>query len=498
MKSLYELARLTNRQNKAFDLLIPFSEDSPLRKLYNLVAAESHLDDSFCMIEIYGKKNTVAFSRLKSRLREIFFQALLIQASTSDPEQERFDEIMLAYKTTVISRILNNRRSFNLANEVLEKSLAKSVKYHLTENVLAQVRLLIIYNSTVTLNKYKIVKFLQIQEKYQFIYQWELKSENYFLDLQKSQLTSLASVSNDIVRKAFNYYKDLESAGDVRSFNFNYNKYRILAAYYEFTKNYNSLLTLSEEALKEFSSPEFKSEAVISNINIRRLWSLIQSGQFKQAYSLGTKLMSKLQIGSNAWYRVSHYTLKARIYSGDYAQSIELLTQIIENPRFNKTSEYYKELFYTSLGYMYLLVDSGLVGGSNDLKDRLPDFKLGRFLNTVPVFSKDKRGINVSILLMHIAFLLLRKDYNAIIDRVDSLNQYVYRYLRKDDSFRSNCIIKMVIQITRADFNKIRAERYTAELRRQLNEVPLIGSGENIEIEVIPFEVLWEIMYNSL
>ena len=257
-------------------------------------------------------------------------------------------------------------------------------------------------------------------------------------------------------------------------------------------------MTLTEEALKEFSSPEFKSEAVISNINIRRLWSLIQSGQFKQAYSLGTKLMSKLQIGSNAWYRVSHYTLKARIYSGDYAQSIELLTQIIENPRFNKTSEYYKELFYTSLGYMYLLVDSGLVGGSNDLKDRLPDFKLGRFLNTVPVFSKDKRGINVSILLMHIAFLLLRKDYNAIIDRVDSLNQYVYRYLRKDDSFRSNCIIKMVIQITRADFNKIRAERYTSELRRQLNEVPLIGSGENIEIEVIPFEVLWEIMYNSL
>jgi hypothetical protein len=66
---------------------------------------------------------------------------------------------------------------------------------------------------------------------------------------------------------------------------------------------------------------------------------------------------------------------------------------------------------------------------------------------------------------MHIAFLLQRKDYNAIIDRTDSLNQYAYRYLRHDDSFRSNCMIKMVIQMTKADFQPVRTERYTADLR---------------------------------
>ena len=459
---------------------------------------DSNLDDSACMQEIYGKKSTATFSRLKSRLKEIFLQALMIQNNSTDPEQARFEEIMSAYKSTVVSRILNNKRAFSLTNDLLEKSITKSMKYHLTENVLAQARLLVIYNSTISLNKYKITKYLDIQTKYLNIYNWEIKSENYFLDLQKTQLQSLASAGNEAIKKAYKYHKDLESAGDIKSFNFNYNKYRILAAYYEFTKNYNLLLELSEDAIKDFSSPEFKSEAVLSNINIRRLWSLIQSGQFVSAYSLGGKLLSKAQVGSNAWYRVAHYTLKAYIYNGDYSQSIDLLKQIIENPKYNKSSEYYKELFNTSLGYLYLLTDSGLIKDSLNLKEKIPEFKLGRYLNAVPVFSKDKRGINVSILLMHIAFLLLRKDHDAIIDRVDSLNQYVYRYLRRDDSFRSNCIIKMVIQITRADFNKIRAERYTKELRKQLSEVPLIGSGENIEIEVIPFEELWEIMYNSL
>ena len=99
---------------------------------------------------------------------------------------------------------------------------------------------------------------------------------------------------------------------------------------------------------------------------------------------------------------------------------------------------------------------------------------------------------------MHIAFLLQRKDYNAIIDRTDSLNQYAYRYLRKDDSFRSNCMIKMVIQMTKADFNPIRTDRYTADLLKQLGSVSLAGSGENIEVEIIPFEILWDIMRKTL
>lgn len=99
---------------------------------------------------------------------------------------------------------------------------------------------------------------------------------------------------------------------------------------------------------------------------------------------------------------------------------------------------------------------------------------------------------------MHIGFLLQRKDHNNIIDRVDSLNQYAYRYLRKDDSFRSNCMIKMVIQMSRADFHPVRTERYTEALLKSLREVNLAGSGENIETEIIPYEVLWEIFTKAL
>ena len=59
-------------------------------------------------------------------------------------------------------------------------------------------------------------------------------------------------------------------------------------------------------------------------------------------------------------------------------------------------------------------------------------------------------------------------------------------------------MIKMVIQMTKADFNPIRTERYTQDLRMQLGSITLAGSGENIEVEMIPFEVLWDIMMRAL
>ena len=498
MESLYELAKLCTKHRQLVESMIPGDEKSPLRKLYNISFSERQLSEYSCMVEIYGKKNQAAFSRIKGRLRDIFFQAIILQNQPLNPEDIRSNEFLDNFKQTLISRILLQRKAVQLSTEIIEKSIVKSMKYHVTENVLEQSRMLIAHYNGAMYNKYKLNKYQAIQSEYLEIYKWEIKSENYYLDLQRDQFQSLANPSDDMKEKAYKYYLELKGAKGIRSYFFNYNKYRIEASYFEYIKDYHGLLSISDTALKEFSSPDFKTGNAISAISLRKLWALIQVEQIEESIKVGTKLMSRKPQGSVQWYRIAHYTLKAKLYRGDYAGAIGTITEMIENPKFAKLGDYFREIFTTTLGYIHLLVDSGLIENTNELKAKLPEFKLGKFLNTTPVFSKDKRGVNVSILLMHIGFLLQRKDYNAIIDRIDSLNQYAYRYLRKDDSFRSNCMIKMVIQMAKADFNPIRTERYTAELRAELSRVKLAGSGENIEIEIVPFEVLWDVMMEAL
>jgi hypothetical protein len=354
------------------------------------------------------------------------------------------------------------------------------------------------YSGSLNFNKYKYNKYVELQNKYLKTYTWEIKAENYYLELQNLQYHSLANVSDTSIEKVKIFCDELGQVDDVKTYRFLYNRYRIFSAYYEYKKDYESMLKLSASILQELISIESISAASISAINVRQLWALIQAGRLEETIELGLKSMAKAASLRLAYYRLGHYTLKAYLYLKEYDKAINFISKIMNHPNYQKLTDYYTEIFNTTLGYLHLIVESNSFSISIENKKKLPDFKLGKFLNTTPVFSKDKRGINVSILLMHIAFLLQRKEYNAIIDRTDSLNQYAYRYLRKDDSFRSNCMIKMVIQMTKADFHPVRTERYTADLRRQLSTVNLAGSGENIEIEIIPFEVLWEIMVKSL
>ena len=498
MENLYELAQITKRNRRVLDSLVPSDDNSPLRKLYLIAFSNVVLDDNECMIEIYGKRKLVAFSRLKSRLKDILYQGVFIQNLNEENAESKSSDVNSTHKQTVIARILRENNANKLAIELLEKSILKTIKFHVTENVISQARILSLHYSSVEYNKYKFSKYLSIQEKYLRIYEWEIKAENYFLELQRTTIQSLGNPSDETKKKARNFVRILSEIKDIKSHNFLYNKFRVMAAYYEYEKDYTSLLALSENTLKEFNTVDLKSSIPRTNISLRRMWALIQAGRIDETVTIGLKELSKTVPGSVTWYRIAHYTLKGQMFRGDYKRAIDLLSLMINHPKFSKLSENYREVFYTALGYLHLVVDSGIAGDAKDLHKKLPEFKLGKFLNTTPVFSKDKRGINVSILLMHIAFLLQRKDYNAIIDRIDSLNQYAYRYLRKDDSYRSNCMIKMVIQMTKADFNPIRTERYTTELKKQFEIVPLAGSGENIEIEMIPFETLWDIMIRAL
>jgi|GEM_PF-2508415 len=498
MKTLHELTKLVSRNKALVDTLIPTHKDSQLIKLYELTFSEKKYSDKEAMAIIYGRQNKAAFSRLKTRMRDLLIKALIFQGTGTSSQEPWVEEGVTSFRNTLVSRILLERRSYQLATEILERSIIMAMRYHVTEAILNQSRMLSMYYGSINYNKYKYLKYYEIQKKYMDVYHWEVRAENNFIELQRIQLQSLANMSKATKEKAKLFVTELQSVNHIRSYNFNYNKYRVEAAYYEFNKDYTALLQLCEKASIEFSQPDLRRSYAISSIRLRRIWALIQAAHYAEAVKLGMEGMNKEGSGTINWFYVSHYTIKAMLYHGDYSLANKTILQVLYNPKFENLSDGLKEIFNTTYGYINLLHEAGIVTADNTSSENLPDFKLGKFLNTVPVFSKDKQGINVSILMLHIAYLLLRKDFDTIIDRIDSLKQYAYRYLRKDDSFRSNCMIKMVIQMARADFNPIRTERYTIELRRQLSEVNLAGSGENIEVEFIPFEVLWDTMVNAL
>ena len=124
-------------------------------------------------------------------------------------------------------------------------------------------------------------------------------------------------------------------------------------------------------------------------------------------------------------------------------------------------------------------------------------FRLGRFLNQVPIYSKDKRGHNSNILIIQILHLLKNKKYNDIIDKVESLKQYSWQHLRNDDTLRSACFIKMLCQLPAGNFKKINVTRRVSTYYQRMTELP-DKYKMDIDVEVVPYEVLWEEVLSCL
>ena len=81
---------------------------------------------------------------------------------------------------------------------------------------------------------------------------------------------------------------------------------------------------------------------------------------------------------------------------------------------------------------------------------------------------------------------------------MDALNQYSYRYLRNDDTLRSNCFVKMILKIPDATYHPERLKRHTKKLYKTLVNTPTDIREQSSNIEIIPYESLWELVLELL
>lgn len=497
MKKLYELAEICLPHQNIVKALLEGKQNKYIWALYGLLNSGQILTNTEAMALILGKHDVKHFSSIKGKMIDAFIKVISIQDVSNVKSDIRYNRVVESIRQNLAARIVLYRGSRGLSMNLLESSLSDSTFEYLNYNVLDQIRLLTIHYGTVSYNKYKLNKYFSLEKEYSLILQNETKALSYYIELKKAQLHSLAEVGPEVIRLASKYSIELAKL-KVQSRTFNFYKFHVFVKRFEFNRDFHKLLTLCDNAEIEFSTKELYSVSSITAVRQARLWTLIQLGRYSECIYKGLPELSREELAATNWYSFLHYTLKAYLYSANYEKAEELIAYCINHKNYKRLNVELKEVADLHLGYIHLIKGSGLYKTNSPSENVLPNFKVGKYLNNTQVFSKDKRGINVSILLMHIAFLLQRKDYNAIIDRTDSLNQYAYRYLRKDDSFRSNCMIKMVIQMTKADFHPVRTARYTADLRKQLSHITLAGSGENIEVEIIPFEVLWDIMTKAL
>ena len=289
----------------------------------------------------------------------------------------------------------------------------------------------------------------------------------------------------------------LESIQDDDSLYYKNKVHQIAAYIYSINNQIEKSIDISKESVALFQQAPH-----VPRLNLYVAYKDIMSSYLKlkdldNAKVYLDKAMSMFTKKHYNYFRMKslEYTIYAN--SKDYFSLFKLTSEILNSKKLADFKNAMQE-WKLRQAFANILLESGKIKKEDVAETNVKPFRLSKFLNEVDTFTKDKRGTNISILVVELMHFLIRKQYDKLNDRLDALNAYTYRYLRNDHTLRSNCFIKMLLKLPEAEYHPLRTIRYVKKYEKKLRETPFEISLKAVDVEIIPYEHLWEIILEIL
>lgn len=475
------------------------SSHSNYQKLYEKISDDTLLTDEEGEAYFFaGSKNKAYyFSRLKKQLNERLLSTLFF----IDVNQPNFTEYQKAYyscyRAATATKILLGKYARLPAVKLAEKTLKHAMKFELTDIILLLSKDLRFHYGGITGNRNKYDYYNNLVIQYSALFNAELLAEEYYTQIAINIINSTAT-NPEIIALSEKYTEELSLlAKKHNSYWFNLITFNIFSLRYELASDYINSIRVCNEALTFF---EQKNHIATNNAKfsflLKILGAQIYLKRFDEIEVSIDKCLSLIPKGSVNWYLTYNYFMIYLFHSRQFNKAFHIFKKVTTDSS-NKSQ--YKHISEHWRIHEAFIQYFNLIGKINlTEKKLLQKFRISKFLNEVPTYSKDKRGTNITIIILQILFLLQQKKHGEIIDRMESLQTYTHRYLRQDDTFRSNCFIKMLLCLPAASFHKKAVLRKADKYWKKLQSVPIEKANQSAEMEIVPYEMLWEFVLEEL
>ncbi len=498
MNELLELRKLFNR-NKIRQLEIlghPIHPDAPpsrFQVMYKaLVDGEVQTDEQAAALFGLNTKDR-AFRRFKLEFRRRLYTTLLfLDTDNAEVFNATQKASFYCWRRTALMETLWQRRCYENARLVAEEMIEVALKYDQVTVVMEISKLLKRYYSQYHPNREKYKHYLEMNERYTTFWLAENKARMCYEQMVMPFVKSKSSQLNvaDLGESFLKELRPLAEICDTQIF---------LVAYYSVEIMVNMIRFDWEKALESCNDSEKKlmKKGDVSNRVLNIIWGnkaicLIMLREYELAVQVVNQKLDTAIKGSTPWFKAQELMIIARIKSEKYELAWEGLNSFYNAPQFINAPNTIKESWQIFYAFLTLLYLKGELKLNEYEQKQVKTFRLSRFLNEVPVNSKDKKGLNITITIIQVLFALLEGDFEKIEVRVDGIRKYQSRYFRDEPGYyRTNIFIKIIAQLNPAKFRKDLFRKKTLRFFDQMMNTPPSFSQERHEIEVIPYEKLY-------
>lgn len=501
MRELKELA-LFLEQSDLYPMnknLHAFSADSMFGKFYQgLVDGDFDSDESAQKILYPENPKSGSYRKLKSLLKNRLKNSVLLfdeKKSTKTPYQRAYYQ---SYKEWAMVKILLGQNAREAAVDVAEDILNKAIKFEFSDLAMEVSSVLRLHYGARLGNKERFDHYNAIFKKYQKIYWQEEQAQELYIDLIVNYVNNRSSNQEKqrIANQALVILDAEEISLKTRQYLLCYYLIKVMAQTSVY--NYKAALDICEEAIAIFKSKGFDVNLPLQIFYYQKLLCCIQLGTYEAGKEVAETCLGLIEKGSFNWFKCYELYVILALYNDNYQQALDIYETVIRHPRFEFLPANIIEIWKIYQAYLHFLFLIKKVLHTPSSIGGATEFNLSTLLAEIEYFSKDKSGMNAAIIVIQILILLVEGDYGLADSRIDAARKYRYRHLNDEFTQRTSIFFRILGKIPLGEFKHDKVNAKAAKLQKEFANIPIELASQEVEVEIIPYEKLWQLVLSTL
>ncbi len=489
--NLVQATRL--RSEQLLDLLL--GPQTQMRRLFEgIVSGQVQTDEEALIniVELEGSPTILA--TVKSKMKERLSEALLMADFTDTTANDRQKAYVDCTKKWAAAQVLFYKNHRALGIQRLEYLLKYARRFEFVELAIEILRELSLHTGSLFGDEERYKEYYRLLEEYRRLRNCEDQVEAFYTELIIGFVNS-KSQKRELAESARKFFAQIEPKMAVcQTFRFQLFSRLIQIAVYDNDNDHGMLIRLCADVSAFFEKKPYKSHSALQVFYYSLLMGHLNLQQYDECRTIALQYRNLFSKGSYNWFKWHELHLLAELHSGNYEAAADIWQQVNAQLSAADVPPHIQETWKIFEAFLQFLALCGLLSDRKMGKK----FRITKTLNDIHLAYRDKSGMNIPLLILRFIFPLAEQDYGQCVDREESLAKYRTRYLKPEDAARSHYFFKMLELIPRSGFD---AEAIAASARPHLEKmaaIPIEAANQNLEVEVIPYETLWEILVSLL
>ncbi len=502
MKNLIEISKIVTKKKvkkiEIFDDHTLRHKNSKFNDFYNALTSNKFKNDRDAAAMLYGcSPQDAKYRQLKSRFRKRLLNTLFF-LDINKPAASNYNRAYYSCnKDWTLVKILLSNRAHHSAAAMAKQILTVALKFHFSDIIVNCSRLLREYCSNNKMEKDYEVYDSYIKE-FSEILNAEIRSEELYqrviMDYHKS-----ASQVEGLMERINTYCNTLVSISEqFESPIIHYNMFLVWCMRFEMEQQFDAMLQVCNQAEQYIEdNPVYYQKEKLITFYGKKMSAHLHMKDYKMGKVNAEKCLTRLPEGSESWFVFMEYYLLLAIHTENYIQALAIFNRAVTSSEFKKQDSALKEKWNIFEAYLNFVIEHQSFDPTMLQRAKRKVFRASKFINTPLQYPKEYRNFTILSLILQTLFLLQQKNYTEMEERIERLKQYADRKLKKEEYFRPIQFIRLLQMVRKAKY-QVDELGNTQKYYNRLLEHPFSYRGAVTELEIIPYEKLWEIVLESM